>query len=66
MYTYFVGEENQAYYNSPMFGRMLNYLQQNPKRTEIRQRADRRSFAIKNVGSISEADSILSSILQLP
>ena len=27
MYTYFVGEENVAYYQSPAFGRMLQYLQ---------------------------------------
>ena len=62
---YFVGPENKAYYQSPMFGRLLAYLQANPKRTEIRDRNGRRSFAIKNVTSVSGACAILQDVLNL-
>ncbi len=30
MYLYFVDDSNKAYYQSPMFGRLITYLQQNP------------------------------------
>lgn len=65
MYTFFVDESNKAYYQSPMFGRLLNYLQQNPQRTEIRQRNNRRNFAIEKVPTVSEALNILNTILAL-
>ena len=65
MYIYFVDESNKAYYQSPMFGRLLNYLQRNPKRVAIRQRDRRRSFAIQSVSTVAEANDILSEILTL-
>lgn len=66
MYIYFVDESNKAYYQSPMFGRLLTYLQQNPQRVNIRQRDGRRSFSITKVATATEALSILDSILTLP
>lgn len=65
LYLYFVGEENKAYYQSPMFGRIVNYLQQNPKRVHIRDRGGRRSFLIDHVPTVAEAIAVLSSILDL-
>lgn len=66
MYLYFVDESNRAYYESPMFGRLLTYLQRNPERTRIRQNDRRRSFAVNHVTTVHDAYSILSSILSLP
>ena len=63
MYTYFVDESNKAYYQSPMFGRMLAYLQSHSKNVAIRERNGRRSFAFSGVRSISEAVAILQTIL---
>lgn len=65
MYIYFVDETNKAYYQSPMFGRLLNYLQRYPQRVAIRQRDQRRSFAIKSVSTVAEASAILTEILSL-
>lgn len=65
MYTYFVGESNPAYYMSPMFGRMLAYLNERPRRVKIRQGEKRQSFAILNVKSVSEATELLEHILAL-
>ena len=65
MYTYFVDESNKAFYQSPMFGRLLHYLQDNPRRVRIRERNGRRSFVISDVGTVEEAQHILTTILEL-
>lgn len=66
MYIYFVGEENQAYYMSPMFGRLLTYLTMHPRRVKIRQNSARRSFSIANVKDVATAVAILEEVLSLP
>ncbi len=66
MYIFFVGDSNKAYYQSPMFGRLLNYLQANPGRVEIRERNGRRSFAIARVATVTQAVDILQTVLSLP
>ncbi|MDE5555475.1 MAG: transcription-repair coupling factor, partial [Muribaculaceae bacterium] len=65
MYLYFVGDNNVAYYQSPMFGRLLNYLQQNPRRVKIRERNGRRSFAISDVDTVEAAVDILQKVISL-
>ena len=65
MYIYFVDESNKAYYESPMFGRLVHYLQDNSRRVKIREKNGKRSFAIANVGRVEEAVDIMSSILAL-
>ena len=65
MYLYFVGDNNVAYYQSPMFGRLLNYLQQNPRRVKIRERNGRRSFAISDVDTVEVAVDILQTVIGL-
>ncbi|MCC8038677.1 MAG: transcription-repair coupling factor [Bacteroidales bacterium] len=66
MYIYFVDESNRAYYQSPMFGKILSYLQLNPTRCAIRQNAARRSFSIKDVPTVETAVDILATIHSLP
>ena len=65
MYLYFVDDSNKAYYQSPMFGKLLNYLQQNPRRCRIREKAGRRSFAITDVPTVETAVGILAGVLEL-
>jgi len=65
LYTYFVDESNKAYYQSPMFGRMLRYLQDNSRRVQIRERQGRRSFIFSHVSTVELAVDILSEITNL-
>lgn len=65
MYTYFVDDSNKAYYQSPMFGRMLHYLQQHPRQCAIREKNGKRSFSFSNVTSVEHAVDILQQILDL-
>lgn len=66
LYLYFVGKENKAYYQSPMFGRLLNYLQQHPAKVQIRDRNGRQSFMISNVTTVEQAVAILGEVIELP
>ncbi len=52
-----------AYYQSPMFGKLLNYLQRYPRRVKIREVNSRRSFAVANVPTTAEALAILEEII---
>ena len=65
MYTYFVGDENKAYYQSRAFGRMLNYLQLNPLRCKLREKNGRRSMLIADVTTVLQALDILRTITSL-
>lgn len=63
MYLYFVDDSNQAYYQSPMFGRIIAYAAQNPKECQFRQNAARRSIVFSNVDTVEQAVEILQTIL---
>ncbi len=65
MYIYFVGNDNVAYYQSPMFGKILHYMQQNTRRCNIREKNGRRSISIKDVTTVEEAVDILTTIHSL-
>ncbi len=65
MHLFMVGEENVAYYQSPAFGRLLNYVQQNPKRCNLSQKNGRRSIIISNITSVSSALTVLRTISHL-
>lgn len=65
MFLFFVDETNKAYYQSPMFGRLLNYLQRNAQRVHIRERNGRRSFAIDHVPTVAAALAILREVLEM-
>ncbi|MBR5086585.1 MAG: transcription-repair coupling factor [Muribaculaceae bacterium] len=65
MYAYFVGDENKAYYQSRAFGRMLNYLQQNPLRCKLREKNGKRSMLIADVTTVLQALDILRTITTL-
>jgi len=66
MYLYFVGDDNKAYYQSKAFGRMVSYLQANPRRVQIRENNGKRSFLVSDVKDVSTGLCILSSIEALP
>jgi transcription-repair coupling factor (superfamily II helicase) len=64
MFIYFVDESNKAYYQSPMFGKLLAYLSHHTDRVRIREKNGKRSFAISNVTTVEEAVSILQEVIE--
>ena len=65
MHLFLVGEENKAYYQSPAFGRILNYVYNNPKRCNLSQKNNRRSVIVGGISSVSDALGILRTITHL-
>jgi len=63
MFLFFVSEQNVAYYQSPMFGRIIDYVAANPRDCQIRERDGRRSIVINNVETVEHATGILATIL---
>lgn len=59
MYLYFVGDEHVAYYQSAAFGRIIAYLQKEPRRCQLREIKGKRSMAIAQVDSVEEAVGLL-------
>lgn len=72
MRLYFVNDDNKAYYQSPAFGRILNFMQSNPKRATLKDIPSKTQGAspthamiVSEVPSVSEALSILTQIQTL-
>ncbi|MDE5877116.1 MAG: transcription-repair coupling factor [Muribaculaceae bacterium] len=66
MRLYFVSDDNKAYYRSQAFGRVLAYLRAHPRRCEIREVNNRRSFLIHKVPTVSIALDILNEMADTP
>ena len=62
MRAYFVGAENKAYYQSRAFGRVLEWLQGNPRDTQFRKAGERNLIVIGNVTTVSRALDIMTAI----
>ena len=62
MRLFFVGADNKAYYNSAAFGRVLAYVQANPRRCELREVKGKNSILISDVPTVSSALEILRQI----
>lgn len=62
MRAYFVGAENKAYYQSRAFGRVLEWLQGNPRDTQFRKAGERNLIVIGNVATVSRALDIMTAI----
>ncbi|MDE6276662.1 MAG: transcription-repair coupling factor [Muribaculaceae bacterium] len=65
MFIYFVDESNRAYYQSPMFGRILNYVAHNARRASLKERNGRRSITLEAVPTVAVATALLKEILSL-
>ncbi|MDD2962033.1 MAG: transcription-repair coupling factor [Muribaculaceae bacterium] len=65
MYLYFVGDDNVAYYQSAAFGRILHFMQSNPKRCQLREIKSRRSMLVSNIETVEDAVALLQSTVSL-
>ena len=66
MRLFFVGSENKAYYESPAFGRVLSYVQQHPRRCELREIKGKNSIMISDVPTVTDALDILTLMESTP
>lgn len=59
-----IDEEDSLYFQSKAFGRLLHYIQEDPRRCELRSQKDKRSVVIRKVPSVAEGCSVLLAIQQ--
>ncbi|MDX1627835.1 MAG: transcription-repair coupling factor [Fulvivirga sp.] len=64
MKGYFVSPDNEAYFNSDIFGSILSYVQSHPKRCRLKALKNKQLFVVDEVLSVAEAKRILSNILE--
>ncbi|MCH5327624.1 MAG: transcription-repair coupling factor [Coprobacter sp.] len=63
MILYFVSDTNVRYFQSPAFGKVIGYLQNNPRRCQLRDAKGKRSLVIADVTTVETGVSILRDIL---
>ncbi|WP_339784294.1 transcription-repair coupling factor [uncultured Imperialibacter sp.] len=61
---YFVSGENEAYFKSPTFGKVLEYVQKNPKISRMREHKGRLILNLEQVKSVDHAIGYLKKMLQ--
>ena len=66
MRIYLVGAENKAYYQSRAFGRVLEWIQGNPKDTHFKTVGDRNIIVIDRVATVSRALAIAQAMAGSP
>ena len=59
MIAYLVSNIQSPYYQSDEFGRVLQYMTRNPRRTKLRENNGKRSVVISNVNSVEDAWSVM-------
>ena len=63
MYLYFVSNVNSPFYQSPAFGRLIDYATQNIRRCQMREQNGKRSMVIAQVSSVEEAVKVLKTVV---
>lgn len=60
---YFFTKDNEQYFNSPVFGNILNYVQKHPKKCRMKEHRDKLILVVEEVNSIHNAKDIFSQML---
>ena len=64
MTIYFPQNKDSAYYQSEIFGKIIDYMVLKPRRCQLREQNERRSAVILNIKSIADAWNLLTQISQ--
>ena len=62
LYLYFVSNQESFFYNSPQFGLILQWLQSNPSKAEMKEGKEKLFLFIKEASSIESIKSLLEEI----
>ncbi len=63
--AYLISSANEHYYNSPVFGNILKFVQQNPKVCKLKDGKNRVIFIVNNVDSVDKASGLLNEIVKI-
>ena len=59
---YLVPSDNEAYYKSPVFGKILSYVQKHPKKCRLREHKKRLILTVNEILSVKEGIEMLSAM----
>jgi len=59
MVLYFISDPDSDYYRSPIFSAVLDYVQQNPRRCQMKESINKLTLSFGNIRSVSQAVEIL-------
>jgi transcription-repair coupling factor (superfamily II helicase) len=62
MYLYFVSNANSPYYQSDVFGRVLEYMTKNVRRCNLREANGKRSMVVSDIPSLEAALTVCKAI----
>ena len=62
MFLYFVSQPDSPYYQSDVFGRVIDYATNNLRRCNLREQNGKRSMVITDVPTVAEAVAVLTAI----
>ena len=63
LYLYFVSNPNSPYYQSAVFGAIIDFATQNVRRCNLREQNGKRSMVVTDVNTIGEAVAVCQSVL---
>ena len=63
MILFFVSDSHIRYFQSTAFGKVICYLQKNPRQCQLREIKEKRSMVISNINTVENAVSVLNDIL---
>ena len=63
--AYLISSENEQYYNSPVFGSILKFVQLHPRLCKIKDAKNRVIFIVNNISTVDSASELLKEILKL-
>ena len=63
MFLYFVSNANSPFYQSEIFGRILDFMTHNLQRCKLREQGGKRSMVITGVPNVGEAAKLLETII---
>jgi transcription-repair coupling factor (superfamily II helicase) len=63
MFLYFVSNPNSPYYQSEVFGRVLEYMTRNVRRCNLREANGKRSMVVSDVPTIDAALTVCRGIM---
>ena len=63
--AYLMSSDNEQYYNSPIFGSILGYVQQHPRKCKIKDGKNRVILIVQEIENVNEASELLSELLKI-
>lgn len=64
MKCYFMPSENEAYFQSPIFGKIIAFVQQRPRKSKMKEHRTRLILTFNEVNSVDEGKALFKEMLQ--